>query len=350
MRSGVRHKLARVLPSSAWAFAGVAERAEGRIYPELADLAAAEPADLFIGHYPAGLAAAAHAARCHDAMLGYDVEDLYAETFPDGDGWATEKARVVRLEERYVPSCAYVSAVSSPVKDEFVRRYSMRTDVVVVHNCHPWRERETIDRQIRDRRGPSLSLYWYSQVIGLDRGIQDAIRAGALLPTRPQIHLRGDVDGGVREALTLLARDSGRAVPLHFHAAVAPDELLSRACEHDIGLALERADSLNKALTASNKIFLYLTAGLAIVATDTPGQRSTIDEAPRTGALYKIGDHFALAAHLHRWQMDDVALAAAKDASLEAARVRWNWESEARVIADAVERLLAHERTALAMR
>ena len=27
-----------------------------------------------------------------------------------------------------------------------------------------------------DRRGPGLSLFWFSQVIGLNRGLQDVIR------------------------------------------------------------------------------------------------------------------------------------------------------------------------------
>lgn len=341
LRSGLRHKLAGALPAPAWLVPGVAERAEGRAYPELAELAAAEPADLFIGHYPAGLAAAAHAAKSQGAVLGYDVEDLYAETFGEDASWATTRSRIVWLERRYVPACAYVSAVSTPVADEFVKRYSPGADVVVVHNCHPWRDREAIDGQIRDRRGPALSLYWYSQVVGLDRGIQDAIKAASLLPVPPQLHLRGDIDGGAREALTQMARECGVTEALHFHEPVPPTELLSRACEHDVGLALELATPLNKALTASNKIFLYLMAGLAIAATDTRGQRSIVGAAPEVGALYAIGDAGALAGHLRRWQSDARGLASAKSAALDLARSRWNSEAEARIIVHAIDRVLA---------
>ena len=334
VRSGVRHRVALALPASAWSLAGVVERAEGRVYPELGDLAAAEAADLYIGHYPAGLAAACRAARRHGALVAYDVEDLYADTFPDTPEWAVARARIITLERRYVPRCAYVSAVSQPVADAFAARYATRAPIVV-HNCHPWRERAALNGAILDRRGPALSLYWYSQVVGLDRGLQDAIRAAGRLPDAPQIHFRGTVSADVRESLSRLAGECGVAGSLHFHEQCDPGDLLARAAEHDIGLALEFDQALNRQLAVTNKIFLYLTAGLAVGATDVPGQRVVLEAAPGAGALYPPGNSDALAALLSTWQRDPAALARAKAASLAAARTRWNAElEEAKVVAE----------------
>src|SRR6185436_6072811 len=106
----------------------------------------------------------------------------------------TEKtrARIVRLEQRYVPHCAYVSAVSAPVAAVFAERFGRETPGVV-HNCHAWAERQAIDGQTRQRRDSSMSLYWFSQTVGLDRGLQDAIRAAGLLRPAPHIHLQGSV-------------------------------------------------------------------------------------------------------------------------------------------------------------
>jgi hypothetical protein len=338
-RSGVRHRLADLMTRSGVAVPAVVDRAEGRVYPELATLAAAEPADLFIGHYPTGLAAAAVAAGRHRAMLGYDVEDLYADTFAPSGGWRHQRDRILDIERRYVPQCTYISAVSEPVALAFVKRFRTAPPLVV-HNCHPWAARARLDGQTIERRGPELSLFWFSQTVGLDRGLQDAIRAMRLSNTPIQLHIRGWVSNAVRAELTSLAVALGVGAALHFHLACAPDELLSRAAEHDVGLALEPDDSLNKTLTVSNKLFLYLTAGLAVAATDLPGQRGILASCPGAGAFFRCGDSRALADLLIAWARQPEALAAAKTAALEAARTRWNAEAEGRTIAAAVAALL----------
>jgi glycosyltransferase involved in cell wall biosynthesis len=105
-------------------------------------------------------------------------------------------------------------------------------------------------------------------------------------------------------------------------------ELLSRTAEHDVGLALEQGHTINSALTVSNKLFLSLLAGLAVAVTDVPGQRDVMATCPDAGFLYPVGDWRALAAHLERWLRHPDDLRACRDAALNAARTRWNWELE----------------------
>jgi glycosyltransferase involved in cell wall biosynthesis len=169
----------------------------------------------------------------------------------------------------------------------------------------------------------------------LDRGIQDAIRAAGLLDEKPQIHLRGLVDDDVRASLVELARSSNLA-ELHFHPPVPPNDLLSRAVEHDVGLALEQGQVLNRAICTTNKLFLYLLAGLAVAATSVPGQASVISEFPGCATQYTPGDYHALARILAAWTRDRTTLEAAKAAALDAARERFNWELESKRLVDAV--------------
>lgn len=340
-RSGIRHRLADMITRSGVAHAAVIDRAEGRVYPELAALAGAEPADLFIGHYPSGLAAAAWAARRHGALLGYDVEDLYADTYPLTQAWERARGRILDIEHRYVPGCAHISAVSGPVADAFQQRYASRPPIIV-HNCHPWADRDTMDGQVLDRQGPELSLFWFSQTVGLDRGLQQAIRAIGLSGTPVQLHIRGSVAEDVRAELVRLATLCGAVSSLHFHPICAPAELLSRAAEHDVGLALETEEALNRTLTVTNKLFLYLTAGLAVAATDLPGQRGVLTTCPAAGELHAAEDAETLAAHLRTWARDPDALVKAKQAALQAARTSWNAETEGRRVASAVSALLGN--------
>ena len=345
-RSGVRQRLAQALEIGGLRLPFV-ERAEGRVYPELRTLAAAEPADLFIGHYPIGLAAAAYAAKRHGARLGYDVEDLYAETYPPGPAWARERTRILAIERRYVPRCDHVSVVSAPVGKAFAERYKA-VPPIVVHNCHPWSDRQAMDGQVADRRGPSLSLYWFSQTIGLDRGLQDAIRAVGAVNARIQVHLRGAIADDVQQTLRELATGCGVSSNLHIHPPSPPDTMLSRAAEHDVGLALETEDSLNRRLTVTNKLFLYLTAGLAVATTDVPGQRGILESCPQAGALHAPGDVRTLSMQLAAWVRYPDRLAAAKQAALTAAHSRWNAEREGEGLVAAVNQVLG-QRAALAM-
>jgi glycosyltransferase involved in cell wall biosynthesis len=127
---------------------------------------------------------------------------------------------------------------------------------------------------------------------------------------------------------------------IHFYPQVHPGELLSRCAEHDVGLALEQPVSRNRLETVTNKIFFYLLAGLAVAATDTPGQRRVMSEVPDAGFLYSPGDHAALARGLQRWLDDPAALQRARAAALEAARTRWSWEIEREQLLRAVRRVL----------
>jgi glycosyltransferase involved in cell wall biosynthesis len=110
---------------------------------------------------------------------------------------------------------------------------------------------------------------------------------------------------------------------------VAPGDLVPRAAEHDIGLALEQPVNRNRDLCATNKIFTYLLAGLAVAATDTTGQRWVMNAAPGAGFVYRPGDAAGLAAGLRQLLETPGALTAARAAAREAADRRFHFEAEA---------------------
>jgi glycosyltransferase involved in cell wall biosynthesis len=306
----------------------------------LGRLAAREPADLFIGHYPAGLAAAAAAAARWNAKLGYDIEDLHAGECPPTPAGRRRANRIDAIERIYVSRCLHITASSPGIAEYFARRYGVSTPHVI-YNTFPWADRTRIDGETRDRRGPALSLYWYSQTVGLDRGLQDAIQAIGLLGGAVQLHIRGSLSETVSGELLQLARDHGVADRVYFHPQVPPDELMSRAAEHDIGLALEQGQTPNRAIATTNKLFFYLLAGLAVAATDVPGQTGVLRGCGGAARLHPPGDVRTLAQHLEHWRLDPLALRASQDDAIRHARLRWNWECEGRKLVDAIADTIA---------
>jgi len=340
-RYTLQHRLAQWMPTDTWPATRIAEQVQHRVYPALARRVAEEPADLYIGHYPAGLAAAARGADRHDAQLGYDAEDFHVGQQPDN------QSRIERtdfIERRYLDRCAHVTAASEGIAAALADRYDIDPPLVV-HNMFPWAERETLDGETKDRDGEALSVYWFSQAVGLNRGLQDAIRAIGLLDGPVQLHLRGALSEEVERTLMSMAEENDVDEQLHFHPQVPPDELLSRTAEHDVGLTLEHGKTPNRALCVTNKLFHYPLAGLAVAATDVPGQRRMLEDHAAFGGLYEPGNPEGLASVLRRWRNCE-ALEEAKSRALETARTKWNWERESQKLVDQVIRVLDSERSA----
>jgi glycosyltransferase involved in cell wall biosynthesis len=339
IKSKIRYHLCRALPPILYSIKGLAECSETRVYSELARLAAQEKADMYIGHYPGGLGAARYAAAFWKTKFGYDIEDLHTEE-GDNDWQAIKRrARIRLIERRYLPYCAHVSCVTDFVADEISRRYGVEKPVVL-YNCFPWKERARIDGKVKDRQGSVLSLYWFSQVIGEDRGIQDAIKAVGLLKGEAQLHLRGYLNEKVKRNLTCLAKTFQVENRLHFHPVVSPAELISRTVEHDVGLDLNQPTNLSRTFTLSNKFFFYLLSGLATGISEFYGIKQISSVIQKTGFSYPPGDYQALAKSLEKFILHPEFLQECKENSLRVAQERWNWEEECKKLLANINRAL----------
>jgi hypothetical protein len=95
---------------------------------------------------------------------------------------------------------------------------------------------------------------------------------------------------------------------------------------YDVGLSLEQHWPLNRELCLTNKAFIYILAGLAVVFTNTAGQRHLASELREGAYIYEQGDVASLAAALRRWADDRDRLQRAKETSWLAAQRRWHWE------------------------
>jgi glycosyltransferase involved in cell wall biosynthesis len=120
-------------------------------------------------------------------------------------------------------------------------------------------------------------------------------------------------------------------------APVAPPALVAEAAQHDIGLALEQPVTENRARCVTNKLFTYMLAGLPIVATDTPGQREILEQAPGAGVLYPAGQPAVLADRIRQLLADPVELGRMKTAAWTAADRRFNWEYESQSLVSYLE-------------
>jgi glycosyltransferase involved in cell wall biosynthesis len=138
----------------------------------------------------------------------------------------------------------------------------------------------------------------------------------------------GDVRPGYRDEL--LARvPAARRKAIHFLPPVSPTELPGKLTEFDVGLALESQQPRNHDLTISNKIFQYLNAGLAVVATDTVGQSEVLRAVPACGLLVAADVPSMVTAQLDSLLGQRDRLRACQMAARAAATADYCWEQDA---------------------
>jgi len=338
----LRYGLARRLPL-AWPLSDRLRRyAVCRVLPELAGVAMRTKADLYIAHYTGGLVAAADAARANRALFGFDAEDFESGSYPLAAGPSQMDRLVERFERRYLPCCSYVTAASPGIAEAYNARYGIPLPTTIL-NVFPLAERPR-ELLAVPPDGP-LRLYWFSQTIGLGRGLEDVIQAmGLLKGCEIELHVRGRWTPGDDTLLFALAASSGvgpRQVVAHEPGA--PDQMARLAAECDVGLAVEQPVSQNRQICLTNKIFTYLLAGNAVIATATRGQRLIMETIGDAGFSYEPGDVNALAIGLRHWYENRNILQHARQESWDWGTRRFNWDLEKKKLVQQVEAIL-HDR------
>ncbi len=303
----------------------LATYAERGAVPALGPAVKAIPADLYIAHYVAALPAAAAAARLHGAMLGFDAEDFHSGEGGSEPGEVFRMKLVTAIEGAFLPSCVHATAASPLIAEAYAKRYRMISPVAVL-NVFP-RAMAPAQRERGGRPG-GVRAYWFSQTIGLDRGLQSFLRAMARSRVRVALDIRGRNRWGHGDKLMTLASELGVADRVALLPPAPPDDMVRLAAHYDIGLSLETDANQNRGLCLTNKIFTFLLAGVPVLMSDTPAQRAL---APALGAatrLVALDDHDGMAAVLDRLASAPAELDAAKAAAWQLGQERYNWERE----------------------
>jgi glycosyltransferase involved in cell wall biosynthesis len=296
-------------------------------------------ADLYIAHSEPALYVAWRLMQ-DDRRAGVDMEDWFSEDLLP-ESRRRRPLRLLRfLERELLVRGVYASCPSRVLSEALAKEYGGKPPIVL-YNAFPWTDRNAIDGRRKDRRNTAIaSICWYSQTLGPGRGIEDLVGALPLLKCEAEIHLRGRADPGMVDWIRDRIPECWRQ-RVFFHPLVTNEELLSRIAEHDIGFAGEMPHCRSRDLTVTNKILHYLLGGLAVVASDTAGQREVAMQAEDAVAVYETGNPAALANALDGLLASHALLAHAKRTALETARNFLCWEGQEQTLLASVAATLA---------
>jgi glycosyltransferase involved in cell wall biosynthesis len=290
-------------------------------------------ADLYIRHNLGALPAVVKAATAHNKPCGFDAEDFHRyETSNDKNN--SDVILKARIENRYIPQLNYFTTSSPQIAEAYLKVFVDLKPIVLL-NVFP---KKPVTNTASDQNQP-LKLFWFSQTIGPNRGLDDIISALQLLNKVDfELHLLGHQSTSSIDFIDKL-KNSGANIK--FHDPIPPDEVIAFATQFDIGLALENKVPVNRDICLTNKIFTYMQAGLAIVASDTTAQKDFITKNPTIGQIYPGKNSQAMAVIISNYYKERALLTAAKNEALRLAHEQYNWEVESVKFLKLVEETLS---------
>lgn len=277
------------------------------------------PAQLYIAHYLGALPAAIRAARKQGAKIIFDAEDFHRGEQPY---YARQLKDTAEMEDALLPKVNVITT-ASPLISEAYRALYPAIPVYTIRNVFS----KAAMQKPANACAPTLKIFWFSQHIGPYRGLEVLVEALNLLPgLNITVTMMGNAKReGYREKLLALSNAPQRIV---FKDPVDPSEIFRVAAEHHVGLAGEIPNCLNKELCLSNKIFTYMLAGNAVLASDMRGQKAFMDDYQGIGFTYKHDDPMDLAVRIKSYCLDRDLLNKHRQKAIATVQASLNWEKE----------------------
>jgi glycosyltransferase involved in cell wall biosynthesis len=327
-----RQELARKAFGCGMKSAHVAVWAQSSVAQKLSRAAAAEPADLYIGHCLDALPAVAWAARRYGSKFGFDVEDDHVGELDDVPKNWLEIAIRQEIEAGFLPKCQHLTASSPCIAQVYRERYGVTMTPIL--NVFPLSQGPSRPR--KESNGNVLSVYWFSQTIGPDRGLEPVIKAMGKIKGRVRLSIRGSDFLGYSAHLKMLANEAGIADAISFFPSAPPDQMARLAAQHDVGLASELSTPPNRAISLTNKVFTYLLSGIPVLLSNTPAQRELATELGEAAQVVDLAAPGMIAARLDLWATNPEILSTAKSIAWRLGQTRFNWDAEKKKFLQAV--------------
>lgn len=309
---------------------GIAERAVEKAFSPLLRLAIRQKADFYLAHHAEAMAIAFKASKKRNVKFGFDAEDFHTG-MNESAHHSHYDLIIAYLENKYLNRCHYISAASKGISEAYQKKYNLKNAEVIL-NVFP-----IVNLKAKEPNVP-VKFYWYSQVIGPNRNLEFLVKAASKINGAFEVHLRGTFQSQqYKDCLNALISGYNLNDNFFFHEPIIANEIISDASQFDVGLALESDVSVNRNICVTNKIFSYLMSGLAIVGTDTYGQKDIFSNFSNAVYVCKMNDEEDLANGMCYYIHNLAQLYLAKKTAREAAETTFNWEQESKFFLGKIE-------------
>lgn len=257
------------------------------------------------------------------SILVYDSQEFFIGQYAKYD--ISKLNWVIYAERKYLQFVDMAICTTNVMKEKFYNTYSFKKPLFRVRNIPV--ENES-NQNIIAQSENFLKLIWHGMSInyGNCRGVHILVNAIAFCKTPVKLYLQGKLNNKDRNILSTEINRLGIEDKIIILEPVKPNLIVKSIEQYDIGITGELPEEENQILTSSNKLFEFIKAGLAVIVSDLPGLRETIDEY-RIGLFYKPGDFEELAQKIDYLNLNRDQLAIFKLESKNASKnLNWNFD------------------------
>lgn len=229
-----------------------------------------KPADLIVSNDLDTLLACRIASRLKACELLYDSHEYFTEV-PELSGRLSRTVWLA-IEKAIFPKLKWVITVNDSIADAYAVRYGKRPSVVRNLQAMP---PVTLERKRKELGIPEEKFVLILQGAGInvDRGGEEAILAMTQLAT---CYLLIIGSGDAWSKLEELVHKHNLENRVKLIQRLPYQELMQYTANADLGLSLDKGESLNYRFSLPNKVFDYLNAGIPVLSTDLPELRKVI--------------------------------------------------------------------------
>jgi glycosyltransferase involved in cell wall biosynthesis len=307
-------------------------------------VAAAGTVDVWHAHDLTGLMAVGPFVQ-RPCRLVYDSHEIFLET-----GSSVRLPQLLRRAlsayEGHLARRAFALVTVNEGYADILRTRLRPRRTFIVRNCPPrWTPSVRPASRLRDVTGvpDSQPLVLYHGLFTGNRGIEQLAEA-LLVPGLGSAHLALLGFGSTRPELEQLARDPRFDGRIHVLDAVPPGELLEWVESADVDAIPLQHSTLNHWLCSPNKLWESITVGVPVVVSDFPVMRRVVldDPAGMLGRVCDPGSPESIASAIRTIiELPADERVALRARCLQAARERWNWETESSQLVDLYKEILA---------
>jgi glycosyltransferase involved in cell wall biosynthesis len=256
--------------------------------------------------------------------LVYDSHEYFTEV-PELINRPRVQKVWLKIEQMIFPKLTKIYTVNDSIAKIYADLYFK--DIKVVRNISPlWKNTAILDKKSLNIPENKRLLILQGAGINIDRGAEEMIEAMTQIDAVLMVVGDGDVVPQLKKRVEHLQLTE----KVIFYGKKPYDKMMNYTYHAEIGLTLDKPTNMNYRLSLPNKVFDYMHAGTAVVATE-------IKEVVKIVRNYEIGEVLEslttdqLAATINRILSDKDRLNTYQENCAKAAQVE-NWNNETKIL------------------
>lgn len=271
-------------------------------------------ADVYHAHEPQTAFIGLKIQKQTNAKLIYDAHEpwIFSRSIKE---WILKKLCLNKLQN---------IITANAITQEALLKENTSLNTAVIYNCSP-------DFFTKHRKENSEIIICHEGALWFNRGLKMIVEALIILKkTHPNFKFRiiGDVFGAEKKYLHSKIKVKNLQENIEITGWLTYKDVPKAIADCSIGIICNTNEKRNTFAGPPNKLFNYMTMGLATITVDLPATTSILQKT-NCGMLLQTRDAHQLANAIKKLLDDQATLNSFQQSALEAADKRYNWQSEA---------------------